>query len=353
MKPVPLLACLILLCALSTHAEENYSKGPLYGKNMYIPFLIHYNFTSLPAKSAEQHELQYHFSMYYIQDVLYHDIDDEFIEQWTERIYDTQYISRDYESFAAEFGISYNFLKKFQAGIDVRMFSYYGGFLDPSIETFHGIFSFPNCWRNFFLQNQLYVSIPNENGIVFFLDKPAASFGDIDLWGKWTFFENPRLSLTALGAFKLPTGRLTSLSGSNYSDAALGVLMDFRAYRKTTFYTQAGLVLPFNGKSHPMLNGLLGMEVHPWEMLSFILQMNIKTSPITDNTIEFSWNPDWGTNFMQYSMPQTNLLLGFVIKHKKFRWQFYFEEDAITNQGADITFSVMFSHTLNLKSNNS
>jgi hypothetical protein len=124
--------------------------------------------------------------------------------------------------------------------------------------------------------------------------------------------------------------------------------MDFRAFRYVTFYTQAGAVLPFNGKSHPMFNGLLGLEFHPSEMLSFILQMNIKTSPIADNTTDFSWNSAWGTDYKQYSLPQTNLLAGIMIKHKKLQWQFYIEEDTITNQGVDITFNVMFLHTLNL-----
>ena len=353
MKFPLIIVCFMLLCTLDVQAEENYSKGPLYGKNLYVPFLIHYNFTSLPAKSGEQYNLQSHLSMYYVQDNFFRYLDDEFIEEWTGRSYDTDYVSRDYESFAAEIGVSYNFLKELQAGIDLRMYSYYGGFLDSTIEGFHNLFGFPNGRREFFLQNQIFVSIPNTNGITLFLDKPVIAFGDIDLWGKLTFFETPRLSLAALGAFKLPTGRLSNLSGSNYPDVALGLLMDFWAFRRITFYAQAGAVMPFNGKSHPMFNGLLGMEVHPWEILSFLLQMNIRTSPISDNTIGFTGNNKWGTHYSQYSMPQANLLAGIVLKHKKFKWQFYFEEDTLTNQGTDITLNVMFSHTLNLKSNKS
>jgi hypothetical protein len=340
--------CFLLFSAWNAYAEDDYSKGPLYGKNLYIPFLIHYNFPSLPAKSGERYDLQYHFSLYYVQDFR-HNMTSEFIEQWTERIYDKQYISRDYESFASELGVAYNFKKNLQTGIDLRMISYYGGFMDSFMEGFHNFFKFPNGGREYFLQKQIYVYIPNENGITMFLDKPAISIGDIDIWGKWTFFENPRQSLAALAAFKLPTGSLANLSGSDYPDAAFGLLMDFRAFRYCAFYTQAGVVLPFNGKSRPMFNGLLGLEVHPWEILSFILQMNIKTSPITDHTIGFGWNSAWGTDFKQYSLPQTNLLAGLVIKYKKLQWQFYFEEDTITNQGVDITFNVMFLHTLSLK----
>ncbi|MDR0316522.1 MAG: DUF3187 family protein [Treponema sp.] len=332
-----------------TDFSDDFSKGPLFGKNMYIPFLIHYNFPSLPAKSGERFDLQYHFSWYYIQDAHYAPNDLTQYEGRVSRRYDLENVLRDYEGCVGEVGFAYHFLENMQAGIDMRIIAYYGGFLDPAFEFFHNAFDFMNGGREFFLQNQLYINIPNNNGIRLFLDKPAVSFGDIDVWGKWTFFENANISLATLGAFKLPTGRLETLSGSGYPDLGLGLLSDIRATRLLTLYAQAGVVLPFNMKSYPMFNGLAGLEIHPWEPFSFIIQMNIKTSPIYDNTIEWTWNPYFGTYFAQYSLPQTNLLAGFVIKHKSFRWQVYFEEDTITNQGTDLTINVMFSHSLSLK----
>jgi len=251
-----------------------------------------------------------------------------------------------------ELGFAYNIFNNLQIGTTKRLFSFYGGFLDPTIEGFHHFFGLPMGGRQVFLQNQIYINIPNDNGITLFLDKPVTAFGDIDLWGKWTFLESRSLSLAAMGAFKLPTGRLESLTGSGYPDAALGLLMDFRANPLITLYTQAGVVLPFNRRSHTMFNGLLGVELHPWSFLSFVLQMDIKTSPIRESTLKASMNNRFGTNFYQYSLPQTNILGGIVLQHKGFRWQIYFEQDSITNQGADITFSIMFAHTINLKQEN-
>ena len=323
----------------------DFSKGPLFGKNMYIPFLIHYNFPSVPAKSGKRFDLQCHFSAYYINDTHYKDG----TPQFPVRQYDKQYITRDYESWVAELGFAYNIQDNFQLGLDLRLFSFYAGSMDSFIEAFHGFFGFPNGLREFFLQNQIYINIPNNNGITIFLDKPATSFGDIDLWGKWTFFENKPVSLAALGAFKLPTGKLEKLSGSGYPDAGLGLLMDFRANRYLSMYTQAGLVLPFNGKSHPMFSGLLGLEVHPWQILSLNLQMDIKSSPIRDNTIPFPLNDMLGTNFFQYSLPQINLLGGVVVQYKGFRGQLNFEQDPFTNQGTDITFCLTVSYTTNLE----
>jgi hypothetical protein len=322
----------------------DFSKGPLLGKNLYIPFLIHYNFPSLPAKSGERFDLQYRLSMYYVNDARYQDL----MPNFSRRQYNKQYITRDYESWVLELGFAYNIQNNLQIGLDMRVLSFYGGFLDSTIETFHNIFGFPKGLRHVFLQNQIYINIPNTNGITLFLDEPVTSFGDIDLWGKWTFFENKPISLAALGAFKLPTGRLEALSGSGYPDIALGLLMDFRSNRYFTLYTQAGMVLPFNRKSYPMFNGLFGAEFHPWHFLSFILQMNIKSSPLRDNVDPASLNRSLGTNFYQYSMPQTNTLAGLVILYKGFRGQFYFEQDTITYQGADITFSLRVSYTVNI-----
>lgn len=339
-----LFVCFRLLSAAGAYADDSaadYSKGPLTGKNLFIPFLIHYNFPSLPAKSGEQFDLQSHVSLYYVNDscVTY----DDAATGTPKRGYDKEFISRDYESWAVQLGFAYNFLKQLQIGVDMRVFSYYGGFMDSIIEGFHGLFGFPNGGREFFFQNQLYINIQNDNGITMFLDKSAFSFGDIDLWGKWTFLENKRVSLAMLGAFKLPAGKLSALSGSDYPDAAFGLLLDYRAARYITLFAQAGAVLPFN-KSNLMFNGMAGLEIHPSDFFSLNVQMNIKTSPISNDI----WNSN-ETFFKDYSLPQTNILAGVVIRHKNSRWQFYFEEDPITHQGTDITFNITFLHTFNLR----
>jgi hypothetical protein len=80
-----------------------------------------------------------------------------------------------------------------------------------------------------------------------------------------------------------------------------------------------------------MFNGLVGFEINPWKLFSLNIQMNIKSSPIS--VCVFA---------------QTNILAGFIFKLKDFRWQFYFEEDAITQQGTDLTVNFMFSHNIPL-----
>ena len=318
---------------------NDFSKGPLYGKNMYIPYLIHYHLPALPARSGRQYDLQFDLINYLAQDILIFIPDEAIIPPG--RNYNRNYIAIDYEVYAAELGISYNILDELQLGVNFRFFSFSGGFLDSFIESFHNLFDFPGGGREYIEQNRIHINIPNNNGLKLYLDKAAVSMGDTDLWGKWTFFENNTVSLAALSAFKVPTGALEKLSGSNYPDIALGLLFDWRIAAYCTLYTHAGLVVPFNGKSFPMFNGMFGAEIHPWELISFIVQMNIKTSPIADDT-----SP--GAIEYKLSLPQTNILGGLVVRFNKTRMQIYFEQDAFTYRGADITFGFMVSHTVTL-----
>ena len=338
----------LFFIAAVVHADyfpQTFSKGPLFGKNLYIPFLVHYNFTSLPAKSGVKNDFQYHFSVYYGQDSRFRT---DILPEYDGRRYNREYVLSDYEGCITEIGAAYNFFREVQAGFNMRLFSYYGGFLDSFVENFHDFFGFSGGARDKFLQNQLYINFPNDNGILLYLNEPVISFGDIDLWCKWTFIENENISLAALGAFKLPTGNLQSLSGSGYPDIAAGLLLDYRVISLLSLYAQAGIVVPFNGKSYPMFNGLLGIEIHPWKIFSFNLQLNIKTSPLSDNTVMFGWNDVWGVNLNQLTLPQTNVLAGIVIQFNKLRLQLYIEEDAVFNQSNDFTVGITALYTFNI-----
>lgn len=345
----------------------DFSKGPLYGKNMYLPFLIYYNFPSISAKSGREYEFNYHLSTYYIQDFytgfLNHfpyryntaDYKKDFQGNGTyyigKRYYDSRDIIRDYESCVTELGFSFYIQKKLQVGIDFRLYAYYTGGLDKYIEGFHHAFGFPGGAREYFEQNKTFVNIQNYNGIRFYLDKPTVSFGDIDLWVKYTFFERKYISLAGFGAFKIPTGTLSNLSGSGYPDMAFGVLADFRPLWILSFYFQSGIVIPFDSfipvssKPYPMFNGLVGVELNPVSFFSLLVQFNIKTSSISGDK-KWSWNETFGVDYSLYDLPQVNTLVGFKFKYKEFNWQFYFEEDSFTNQGADISFNLTYSQSI-------
>ena len=157
--------------------KNDHSKGPLYGKTMYIPYFIYYNFPGMSAKGGEKFEFQYHLSLYLSNDfrLKYFCKDGDF---YSSRI-------RDYENLTVELGTAFYVLKNFQVGLDMRIMGFYGGFLDNIIEAFHGYGAvFPNGGREYYKKDQIYINIENNNNVNLYLDKPAFSFGDMDFWAK-------------------------------------------------------------------------------------------------------------------------------------------------------------------------
>jgi len=296
------------------------------------------------AKGEDKFTFKYHNSLYYVNDFQ--------IEKYITKkdgSYDVTLV-RDYESLVFETGLSFYPIKNLEFGTDFRLISYYGGFVDNIIETFHSVFKFPNGGREYSSQNNIYVNIKNNNNISLSLTTSIFSLGDIDLWTKWTFLEKRWISLALSGAFKIPTGKIYALSGSGYPDISFGVLADFRPIWILSFYLQSGLVIPFDSflpdapsKPYPMFNGIAGIELNPVSFFSLIVQLNFKTSAMSSDIKHWLYTD---TDYL--ALPQTNILGGLVFAYKGFRWQFYFEEDAITNGGTDLTLNLTFSHKLSL-----
>ena len=333
--------------------SKDYSKGPLYGKNMYIPYLIFYNFTSNSAKSQKEWTFSYHISNYYVNDNYILDLDGVWDEESKSFKNITYNYGRDYESLITEIGASFFWTATIETGFEIRMYAYYGGFLDIFIEGFHKAFGFPNGSREYVEYNQVFINIDNNNGYLLKLKNPLFSFGDIDLWIKWTFFERKILSLAIMGAFKIPSGRSEYLSGSDFPDFGISLLCDIRPFWIIALYFQAGIVVPVNSfapidgkKVVPMFNGVAGIEFSFTKYFSLLAQFNIKTSPMNGN---FSTLNNLNLIVEYLSSPQTNLLVGFIVKYNEFSWQFYFEEDTFTNAGIDISFNFMFKQNIRFK----
>jgi hypothetical protein len=327
--------------------DRDYSKGPLYGKNMYLLFSIYYNFPGLRASCGKEFEFEYHVSTYYTQDFSAYQVR-EYIYKNEGRYYDKRDIARDYEGLTGEIGASFYFLKNLQAGFEMRIVSYYGGFMDRIVEAFHNAFFFPNAGREYFLQDQVFVNLPNANKIKFYLDKPSVGFGDIDMWIKYNFYQSKKVAIACFGAFKIPSGNMAALSGSGYPDIGTGLLFDFKPFWLFSIYLQGGIVLPFDlmlpvpSKPMPMFNGLIGLELNPLRWFSLLAQVNIKTSPITKSLLLNSWD----TRIDALVLPQLNTLVGVKFSWNNFNFQFYFEEDSFTNQGTDWTVNLMFSQKI-------
>ncbi len=334
--------------------QQDWSKGPLVGKNWYLPVSIYYQYPGYRARSGDQSEIQYHVSQYYTNDfysIFSSSYQNSLTKGQPEAYPSAIYVNRDYESCNVELGCSFRPQKRLALGIDLRIVSYFGGFLDTPIEGFHRLFNLPNGFRELSFRNRVQVDIQNASGVDLSLDRSAVSFGDLDLHARYTFLETARIALAGYGAFKLPTGRLDLLSGSGFPDAALGLVADFMPARFVSFYSHAGLTVPFDtflpgatSRPKPFFVGMAGIELTPARQFSLHLQVNIK-SP----TLEPSIEDDLHWIFTESNMlllPQTNLLVGCSLIVRDARWQFYIEEDTFTSAGTDITINLSYSRTI-------
>lgn len=334
--------------------REDWSKGPLIGRNWYLPFAIYYHYPGYRASPGDRSDFEYRVAQYYTNDYysIFSSVYQNSLTRGQPEAYPSGiYVSRDYESFNLELGCSFRPLRRLALGIDLRLVSYFGGFLDSSIELLHGIFDLPNGFRELSSRGRVLVDMQNSSGVTLSLDHGALSFGDVDLHARYTFLETASMALAGYSAFKVPTGRPGLLSGSGHPDAALGLVADFMPLRFFSWYAHAGLTVPFDAltagsgsRPKPFFVGMAGIELTPARRLSLHLQLNIK-SP----TLEPSIEDDLHWIFTESNMlllPQTNLLAGFSLGAGDSLWQFYLEENTFTSAGADITFNLAWSRTV-------
>jgi len=335
---------------LEYHTDD-FSKGPLYGKDMFLPYMIYLTFPGVRAKTERQYQLQYHTSFYFIND---------FYIPYSKLTFDSgksyykSVRAYDYESLNFEFGISFSVLKNLQVGMHTRVVGYYGGFLDNIVQNFHDLFGFPNAGRDEFSQNETFIDLKNASGVALKLKHYAFSFGDIDTWIKYTFFQNKKIALAVINGYKIPAGSAEYLSGSGYPDIGAGLLMDLMPIRFISLYLQTNFILPLDSiipqavsKPYPMFQGMLNFSVNPVRYLSILVQLNVKT-PVLKT--EYDLPDDFlGSHDLYY--PQTDILVGFIVEIRKIRFQFYFEQNPIYTAGADIVFNFLLAHKINIKKN--
>ncbi len=342
MRKYILIIAILLVSSFSVFS--NNAKGPLLGKNYYVLFLPYYSFPGFSAAPGEKHDFSVSIAQYFVQDIVteFHAQGNYFIKE--------RFI--DYEGYILEGTFSYNIFDSLEVGITSRMHAYYGGWGDSVIEWFHGIFNFPNGGREYFGKDEVHINIQTDTGINYNLTEPAVGFGDLDLYLKWNFLSFPFMDMAAMTAFKFPTGSVEKVTGSGYMDFAASLLMDFHPLKWLSIYLQNGFILPGQlfvqdtPSPNVIYSGLLAVEFIPVPCFSIIAQFRLNNSPVAEGSVDPE-NPAM-TYAVKLDPAMTNLLLGIVFTVSDFRFQFDFEEDAFTNNGADIIFNITVSKRFHL-----
>ncbi|MDC7218383.1 MAG: DUF3187 family protein [Spirochaetales bacterium] len=328
-----ILALLCLSASLFSQSDDYSLSGPLYGKNYYLVHLPVYSFPGFSPRSGEEGD-RYLSTAYTTLN--------EFVA------YDEETAAIDYESSILDFSYKQRPADKLILGVDGRIISYYGGWADSVIESFHSLFGFPNAGRQYFDRDDVFADVDNRYGTDLTLDNSVIALGDTDLYGVWTFYEDRVLYLALAGALKLPTGNLNDCSGSGWADGGLQFLGEWDFSPKWALHFQQGFVIPgdwlgdifFDVDSYsqyPVSQTFLALQYSPRSDWSFLSQFRINTSPISSDRSRY-FTTIGEVNL--FTLPQTAFQMGVKKAYGPWTLQFYFEEDPLTYEGADILLSL-------------
>jgi Protein of unknown function (DUF3187) len=346
--PILILASLLLLVSGRLEADP-VSRGPLRGKLLDAPHQIYYSFPGFSARDGASDGLRVYGKGYYSNEFRGYAFDpDEENFDGDGRLSDEnradELSAMDFESLVLEFGGSMPFGADHRIGAALRVYAYYGGFLDPVIEYFHGAFGLANASREYFPQGSTSINVKNDRGVEIVLGGPDLLFGDTEVYGVWTVCEGARSAWAIAWAVELPTGKAGTPAGNGYVDFGLQLLYERVLTRGFVLHLQQGLVVPgeilFPGaKAEPLpisqsLAAIEWMTAGGW---SLFLQTRIHTSPLTSSE-PLSHSLFRGVD--QFEMPVTSLQFGLRRDFGGWLLQGCLEEDALTHEGPDFVLSL-------------
>lgn len=136
----------------------------------------------------------------------------------------------DGETLTAEISAEFAVTDTFHWGVRIPYVYHSGGFLDSTVDTWHEVTGLPDGGRSTEPADQLSYQYIKDGAVAYQLSSDENSAGDIAVFAHWlqTPGENWQLGYNA--QFKAPTGKASSLSGSEAS--ALALWADFATFEK-------------------------------------------------------------------------------------------------------------------------
>ena len=334
-----IVALVFILSTVSVHADETVrfpSLGPLGGRNLFTPQLPWFSFAADSALPLSTGSIKAGTAVYLLNEFSSYPFNpDDYILEPDGRFSPADQkalTAMDYESTILEISIDWQALPKWRFSADWRLHARYGGFMDATIEWWHGLFGLSNAGRNYFSHNRSDWNIRESSGASINGEGVVIAPGDLDVLALWTFWNTPKLTLGVEGALKIPIGKKIGGFSSGYPDLAAGFLLDWNPWKRWAFYINTGIIIPI-GSGHIMGQFIPAVEFKTGKKLSIIVQMNIQSSPVTGD-VDYI-HPVFGQTTM-FTLPQTDLKIGIKGRSGRFGWQFYIEEDPLTWEGPDI-----------------
>lgn len=247
----------------------------------------------------------------------------------------------DCETFSLELPLAYGLTDTVSLELDLQVQYLSGGFLDIVIESFHGLFGFPNGGRELFDRNRVEVDIPTMNGFDLRMDSSALLVADPVFGVGLGLAKTDRTTLTGRLLAALPLGLGAGLSGAELPQLGAALYAGWMPHSRITVNASVGGVLPLESfgwtasKPYPTAHARASILAEAAPGFFLLADFNFRTSPIS-STIRYD-----GVDF--YAMPNADLLIAFVFTGRKEKERglfgsFSFQEDPFSHNAADIGF---------------
>ncbi len=139
---------------------------------------------------------------------------------------DIEKVRFDAEYLRTLVGLRRGFGGGVELGVSIPFYVYYGGFLNPFVNSFHQTFGFPNFLRGQTPYDLVNLRYSHGGDVALSADQAFGAVGDLSFDVKKKLFERHRTALALRGLVKLPTGKPDTVSGSGAADYGVGVAFD-------------------------------------------------------------------------------------------------------------------------------
>jgi len=245
-------------------------------------------------------------------------------------------LDMDLENLRILVDFDYGLTENIDIGAEISYNIQYGGFFDPVIQWFHGVFGFPNANRENVQDNLFRLGVKNDQGTWIDISEPTAGLGDILLKGKYRLYDDSRqgLFIGIQPLLKIPLGSEALLLSNGCIDFGVNLLAEKRSSRFSVYINLGWFhvgkpekltIFEFN---NDLFSYVVGLEYVLNDDWSFYGQIDGNTSPYMS-----------GHNRLDDSNATINVGLKTVITESTLL-QVSFSEEFFTFATTDVTLIV-------------